>query len=1746
MYKLVSYFIGFWLLFREKMAICADGCLMCDGKDTCKICDAASLYVLVKDTCIQQDLEFCMLSFNFGACAFCFDGYYLETNKKCVTNPVGVNQIKNCQRYSSFTRCAQCQKNFFLSDNNRKCSKVVDKIQNCKVYSGNSTCSICSDSILNALGDNCNTPDRVDDNCMFYSNKTVCSSCSDGYYLNLNSYNEQIIDVYQTLVYASFDYSFTFNTVLNLPQCTIISAIPNCIQMDDKFNCLKCSTGYFVNSITLRECLKNPDSNSLSASTDIPFCYINNKVAVTVSGITTIDVTCQFCYEGYYVAVNGKKCSKHEQVVKNCAIYSQTKNTECIACADGYFRANIGNEKCILRGENTGCKIVNPMAQTCDTCIKDNYIKYYNSTLCAPPIANCKVYNYDSQILTCQICEANYYFNINTKTCEINPNFDPYCSYYDQDGKCSKCYLGFFYNKISGKCEPSDAEYVNMANCADYDLNQKNTCVDCANYNVLIQLSNNCKLIPFDSTLFNINKITNCDTYEIDTEGNYQCTKPVYMNESEIPYCKPDLSNCTVRVLNTTDHLVYTNPKSTSNCIKYETTVSSLNSVKCLSCAKNITMVDYFYTANVCDSSDKIPWCPDGDLFRGNSNFCFNATGSGGKIYMGSSNSATTKFVTTSYPTSGASFVFCQTKNVGIPCFYINTTPYYSDYPCGHNPPFTVGSTRYCKYFDNYICQTAGYYERTLTYNVTLTEDNTECIIERIYHTIDNCFKISNAYCVLCKRNFFPDRYKQVLYSKDYTETYVSHVNENSNMENCISFDSTVNECRRCDPNSGTKLNFSGRCVSCTTSDKVMDKTELVCLSFFSESLIPGSCLKADDSYSPYLCIQCIDTYVAVYDVILKTPIALSTGEYLWVGGVRTYVYKIVDTFAVSSCVKKSDLFISNISYKVNSQNCDWARIVLGTQYCLKCIFGYSGVLGLTSSNLQFVENCSINAGCDMNTRYIFNQTHVRQMLSCHKCVSNSKIVTLYMYFETSATASNAIFNFSNDTFTWSCEPIDPSLDKNCLVQLYVTDTIFKAKISNKSYLCLTCPPKYKATTAAVPDNFYPFNYVTSCTFIQNCMESNITNICEQCDPNYTISDDKTACLPISVNSPDLAYCNQLAVNLGTTYCSKCKNGYIYLETSTVYQCLPYSISNCLYYVENNCVQSTKKMGIAYNIIYRRIFSEYYINQPTCKAANSYIPNCEFYKTNTTCYICSDTYSLGNKNTTCYQQLTTNCAAYDDELMKCSACNPGYFLTTLRQCDVSVGSGVTNCVKYSGIFCTECITGFYPIRINAGKGSICVNVTISNLCDEIDYTQLDNNLILECKTCSKLSVVNTKLLSASISINQYSFISNTTFSKFKANNNQLDYDATIRSFTYLRAAKANYQNTFVCKQYGGVPNCVKHDDLGFSNSFKCVQCATMNYLQNNNCPVRTLIDNCVLYDPTADNCLQFLDSSNFAFSYSTFDIMVMNKNIPVYPGDGSNVISIVGCIKYLDNQSCKYCNSTMYLYDNLCLDVSVLIPNCNIYQANMVCMECIVGFLLMQNKCLTIYALNCDGYLTNTKCLRCKPEFPLLKSDGNCYKNPAIFNCDVFANPLYCHWCSADYTNIKGICHLPTSYVTNCERHMGTSLCMKCSEGKVLAGNLKSCELNPTYDRNCNNFVTKSFCIVCKAGYYFKGHSCFPCLTDSNKCWICDNNNPSSCKVCRSGFFMDNFGNCLQSVGYQNQAILNLNQDTLNMNSIKS
>jgi hypothetical protein len=1392
---------------------------------------------------------------------------------------------------------------------------------------------------------------------------------------------------------------------------------------------------------------------------------------------------------------------------------------------------------------------------------------------CAPPIQNCLTYDTTSTILACSQCAVTYYYNTVTRQCLVNNNYDPYCQQYDSNQVCIRCTNGYYYDSILKVCTADSAEYVARSQCATFSQTTKDTCVACNNYNVLLNVNNTCKLPSTTVSATMQTALINCDQHYVDFQGAPWCsTAKEYVPDGFT--CDPTTAGCFPNSLNLTSGLavsIATNMKL-SNCITYASSFEGAT-VPCKQCRPTAQVIEWLYTSDICAASSRIPWCPDDSRdvetkicnFPGNfcTMFYYNgATFDATVAYTGFDLISTCTRCPTAITYDPACFRIClmapnnldpdpissfarQVNGVGTACNGPSSTYYCKDI----NPAATPNIP--CKTFVNIQCGFSGVYLVAWTYPVQLAPDNSQCVIEDIYYNpAAVCLVVKNFSCLLCIRGFYPVRTLQVQYTQDYIESYYAGL-ALSNTKNCMMYDATRSVCTRCDfAATGQRLNTYGTCIDCNTAATSTDPTNTLCISFFSATLIYGSCFKVDPYLVPSPCLQCMSNFFNIYSFEMDWSRLIQDIDYIYSSfQTVTYIANPVNAFAVVECAYKDQLFVNAISLKSQNAFCEWGYSVSSVYYCLKCVFGYVGNINQTSSGVFYLQNCTTSSLCNNDVYYTFNITAVRYYLSCHVCINTINIPTLYMYHDSAVSASAVKFLFSNTATpsgtTFNCGMKFNTLAPACAVQMFINDAILLAKVGGNAWLCLSCLPGYSAISwAAVADGRYPYFYVTGCTAIQNCADSNITNSCQQCIPNYNLQNNSTQCVRSPVQTPDLQYCNVIQVIGLNTICASCMNGYKYLQVPSstdrpAFKCLPYVVANCEYYSVDACIQSVKKIGVGFNIIIRKTFTDYYINQSNCNSAQSYVSNCLFYLNATSCYLCSPGFHVGGPfRNFCYVRNDPNCNTWNDVTQKCQTCVSGYTFNGVTCLPSTIPLiTVVKCIEYSGQYCSKCEVGFTPIVVGNGITSICVSNKLSSLCEVVNDLGIQVNAVLSCTTCKKITDVQDALTAKTLTLDQFDFVDYSDYQTYLSTGNIAYSSSVIGTLDYVRASIILQQRgASYCQGFGGVPNCVRFDANDLTHSFVCLTCNVAGYyLQSGNCIARTPIANCIAYYPTINDCQTYLDAASGTISYSVKDNQTRVMTIPQFPGFNSNPNSIPGCTAWGDQNTCAACNSSMWLYDNLCLTVQSTVPNCVQYLAEGICSQCATGMLLLQNKCLIIYVSNCNGYLTNTKCLRCSQNFPVLSGSGSCVTNIDIPNCLVYDAPGYCYQCSSLYVNMKGVCAFG-KLIKNCINNFAGE-CRECLGGYMVSSDKKNCITNPNYDRNCDTFANSYYCVVCQERHFVYKGQCVACQTNELSCYLCDPSSPTRCLLCNPGFFMNQAGRCQIVVGYIPPPILLLNQN---------
>ena len=1697
--------LGYIILISQIASLCAEGCLKCNNNNRCLVCDATSLYANVNGTCVAQELEFCLLAFDLFRCAMCYEGYYLEVNNKCVSNPSGLNEIRHCEYYRSFTRCKQCRKNYYVVENGRACKRVTHIIHNCEVYRSADECEHCADSIVSNDRRSCLDFPTTEPECMFYSSETRCVECLDGYYLEPNYFVLNISSMYETLIRAFFDYQITYNSTFNFTQCQKISDITHCAYVNQNGTCNRCEDGYYLDIDTKTQCLQNPEEFKFEEEEVIKFCQTTFTTIETINNVRQEVTYCSKCYNKYYLTVDFKKCEPHDRDINHCQVYSQTVNGECLQCESTHYRKDEGDEKCVLRGLNKNCKTINPLSLACNECVDPTYIKYYNDQFCEKPILNCDKYETSQETLSCKQCARGYYYDSSKRICSTDVIFDAYCTHYNSNRKCEQCNKGYFLNSITEECEANDMEYQFFSDCQTYHKSEKNVCIDCANFYTLTNVERVCKMFVDNPNDLDSDFVENCDQFEITFEGTFKCIYPHNSDDEDDPFY----------FIDTTTNKPVENTTSITDCKIYEKFNEGTTNNKCNTCEDQFHGVLDFVIENICSATDH-PVCKDG-IGRSSSvgqDICYKPLDICGYLKQGSIETNT--------------------------CPYCSD-PLYSDNEDCINESHSClerDDDGYCHSISNLECGKETIFKREVTYNIYLSIDKNFCIREQIYSP-DKCYKVSNNVCLLCAQEHYPERYKVYELERDYVVSYASlFTDQTSPTFNCIVYNSIAEECDRCATNFGLISQTNKRCLICTGTNKVYDSTGLFCLDFVSSDF-PDTCHRVvnvtDGDLTVQHCVECKPGFVYQFNY-LEENIHPDTAH-VFVNGEKTFMLRNRSNFILKGCYSPSLVFFNDPAYADQVDFCEWGILSGEIFLCVNCKFGYWGELEINQINQRYVQNCVEDPSCNNFRRLIIEDPNVARMVSCHVCTNSSFIPTVFLYPQQYAEVPTLIFaeNPSAVQRPTQCFFRSTDVDSNCMIQMRVSGSelrdLTKDGSTFRDFICLACNPGYKPTFKTI-GSLYPFKFVTNCELIANCAHSYTANKCEECEvyekpsgetvsqSGYILSEDQQSCS--LVPNDDMEYCNFKASN---TICERCKDGYTLAD-----KCVSIINPDCLYYSSNRCVQARLSMGVTSNMIVLRTFSEYKVPQPDCANTGlTLIPNCLFYNENKLCIICKDSYHIGNDGQLCYERNVANCKTYNDNTQKCIECEPGFDLIA-DECSEAIipTPAVPLCLKYSNGICVTCESGYYPFKINLDVKTICVDIEtyMTNLlCEEIDEEAAKEN-ILSCKKCKRIADIVETVNNNSLTITRNDFMTENAYSSSITAAGKLSYTAILNSYPYIRASLIMQNNRQWCRKYGGVDNCDSHDDSTYDRTFECLECNNDHYLANKACQPRSSITNCIEYVIDANACARFLGDNDYAVDYSTFDQELVDNPPKDHVGSDSSKLGIEGCIEYYNETTCKYCDKSKYLYDNLCLTVETQVPDCEIYSRDGICLRCAEGFLLLQNKCLTKYAQNCDKFLTNTNCAQCTPEFPIRLPSGSCSKNQSVPYCDIFSHRDSCHYCEPSYQNDRGKCVTTNTFPANCERIGTNDTCQKCNDGYYVDTTGRNCKQNPNYDKNCKRFDTITRCVTCKFNHYFLNNACYPCKTDERACLFCNPYKPEECALCKPGHYMDNTFNCIRQTGF--------------------
>ena len=469
------------LILVGENCICEQGQQLIDTIPACKKCS-------LEIECKTYNLNKC-------TCSACYDGYYLDSNNRCLKCN---DNCKTCSELSD--KCLTCNDGYYLDSINHKCLKCKET---CKTCSSETKCESCIDDYF-LIYDTCY---ECNMNCKTKIDRCRCNSCHDGFYL-IN---------YQCL------------------ECD-----PNCKTcLGSSTNCLSCYDEYYLDSNKCLECVSPcktcSSPTSCKSCLDKYFIISDKCYKCNLDCKSTSDgCMCDTCNEGYYL-INGqcKRCSD------NCLSCSNSE--KCLICKDGYYLSN--NNKCLECDSN--CKTCKDNSTSCTSCNKGKFL-YENECLdCAE---NCQ--SYDQNNCKCNICKTNY--QLLRGQCNECEELPFHCTNYKINTcNCNNCDDGYYLNseyickQCNDNCKTCNNNENECTSCNDHYFIINNICYECTGCNETEKDS--CKCISCqDGTYLNKNyQCIKCDTSCKkckDFKSNcIDCYDGYYLNNN---LCSPCFNRC--------------------------------------------------------------------------------------------------------------------------------------------------------------------------------------------------------------------------------------------------------------------------------------------------------------------------------------------------------------------------------------------------------------------------------------------------------------------------------------------------------------------------------------------------------------------------------------------------------------------------------------------------------------------------------------------------------------------------------------------------------------------------------------------------------------------------------------------------------------------------------------------------------------------------------------------------------------------------------------------------------------------------------------------------------------------------------------------------------------------------------------------------------------------------------------------------------------------------------------------------
>ena len=588
-------------IMTDRFDFCDSTCYSCYQKDknNCLTCfpldEKPENAYLYEEECISQCPEGTYAELQSGGyykCKNCYancktcSGYGDRNNMKCDScNENNIIYNKNCYiEYNSdektfyqpgsntdITSCRQLL-NYYIEENTYECVSSIPSTGYFLVNSDtglfakcHEDCKTCSEreTDISSKCDTCNNDEYyiLDGNCI--------SKCPDGYYSATNNGIKICKECYQNCMTCNAGATYSNSNKLT------------------NMNCLKCAKD------------EDPDDPNIFIENKIlleancfPIIeYTEEKITFDISEISTgesekscLDYDKSIIYgdyqcitkptNSYYVLNNDDNTGVLKYCDNACATCNGGKiwlipDTNCITCAEGYYKTEDSNTNCIL-----------------ESLIPENYYKNNMDNIYYKCYINCKkcnnFYNAEEDDMNCVECISEYYFVYGTNNCydiSFLDDHDYFLS--DKDNKFHQCYFSCL------KCSQLELDEFNhnCDECIDGFYFEDNT-KNCYNMSVLE------RGYYFDD--FTINEGEN-PVFKKCYENCKTCTNSMIGNNMNCILCKNDsykvfeTNNCYDESLKSQgyylkDDIFYPCEESCQTCSDSKAIIDELITNNCLSC----------------------------------------------------------------------------------------------------------------------------------------------------------------------------------------------------------------------------------------------------------------------------------------------------------------------------------------------------------------------------------------------------------------------------------------------------------------------------------------------------------------------------------------------------------------------------------------------------------------------------------------------------------------------------------------------------------------------------------------------------------------------------------------------------------------------------------------------------------------------------------------------------------------------------------------------------------------------------------------------------------------------------------------------------------------------------------------------------------------------------------------------------------------------------------------------------------